>query len=84
MQYNITIKRSFMHHPSYPEICQDILPLHIFSSQPNLLECMILIPLKISQGDLKHSMFKSFRSNLSFERTSLNKHTKFISPNHTP
>jgi len=65
-------EQNWCSHQSYPEICQDILPLNVFSSQPNLPERMILISLKISQWDLKHSMFEPFRSNLQFETTTVN------------
>lgn len=51
-------------HLSYPEICQDISPLNIFSSQSDLPVSMVLIPLEVCQWNLKHSMFETFRSNL--------------------
>ncbi|WVZ18835.1 hypothetical protein V8G54_006157, partial [Vigna mungo] len=49
---------------SYPEVGQNIFPLNILSPQTNLLERMVLVTLKISQRNLKHSMFESIRSNL--------------------
>ena len=49
---------------TYPEICQNIPPLNIFSSQSDLPVSMLLIILKVSQWYLKDSVFESFWSNL--------------------
>jgi hypothetical protein len=49
---------------NYPEIGEHVLSLHILSPQTNLPEGLIFIILKISQTDLKHSVFQSLRGNL--------------------
>jgi len=53
---------------SYPEVCQNIPPLNIFSSQSDLSVSIILITLKVRKWDLKHTMFESFWSNLLHHR----------------
>lgn len=75
IQDYIKIKRSLCnyankvnHNATYPEVCENIPPLHILSSKSDLPVSLIFILLKVSQRNLKHSMLKSFRSNLSDRR----------------
>jgi hypothetical protein len=48
----------------HPEVREHVPPLHILRSQTDLPVGMLFIILKISQRNLKHPMFESFRSNL--------------------